>query len=126
MIIDKRQIQTSIDHVLALEMYLPLTREDFDEACPIPAIAVNVVARSADEAAILLRIELAQANDLRISGIVVFLQSISITMRDLEHIDAVFPRCERFKRGISFTEPEGGEIKVWFFAKTIDNILSKQ
>ena len=118
MITDSQQIQTAIDHVLAQEMYLPLTRDVFDETCPTPTMAVNVLARNANEAAILLRIELAQTNNLLISGIVVFLQSISLTMRDLEHIDTVFPHCERFKRGISFTKPEGGEVEIWFFATT--------
>ena len=116
MITDKQQIQTAIDYVFAQEMYLPLTREVFDETCPTPKVAVNVVARSANEAAVLLGIELAQINDLLISGIVVFLQSQSMTMRDLEHIDTVFPHCKHFKRGISFTKPEGGEVEVWFFA----------
>lgn len=113
-----QQILTAIEHVLAQEMYLPLTREVFDETCPTPKVAINVVARSASEAAILLGIELSQINDLLISGIVVFLQSQSMTMRDLEHIDTVFPHCKHFKRGISFTKPEGGEIEVWFFATT--------
>lgn len=118
MITDRQQIQTAIDYVLAQEMYLSLTRKDFDETCPTPTVAVNVVARSANEAAILLGIELAQIIDLPLSGIVVFLKSTSMTMRELERIDMVFPHCERFKRGISFSEPEGGEIEVWFFAAT--------
>ena len=116
MITDKQQIQTAIDYVLAQEMYLPLTRVVFDEICPTPIIAVNVVARNANEATILLRIELSQINNLPLSGIVVFLQSRSMTMRDLEHIDTLFPHCERFKRGISFSKPEGGEVGIWFFA----------
>ncbi len=116
MITAEQQIQEAINRALALEMYHPLTKEDFDETCPTPKVAVNVVARSANEAAVLLGIELAQINDLLISGIVVFLQSRSMTMRDLEHIDTVFPQCDHFKRGISFTKPEGGEVEVWFFA----------
>ena len=118
MITDRLQIQTAIYHVLAQEMYLPLTREVFDETCPTPTVAVNVVARSANEAVILLGIELAQINDLPLSGLVVFLQSGSMTMRDLERIDTVLPHCERFKRGISFTKPEGGDVEVWLFATT--------
>ena len=121
MITDKQQIQKAKERMLAQEMYLPLTREVFDETCPNPTMAVNVVARNADEAAILLKIELAQIDDLPLSGIVALVQSTAMTMQDLVNIDSAFPYCERFKRGISFTEPEGGEVEVWFFAMTSKN-----
>ena len=78
MITDKLQIQKAIDHVLALEMFLPLTKEVFEDTCPSPTMAVNVVARNADEAAILLIIELARINDLPLSGIVAFVQSTAM------------------------------------------------
>ena len=120
MITDKQQIQTAMDCVLSQEMYLPLTREAFEEICPTPTMAINVVARDANEAAFLLKIELSQINGQQLSGIVVFLQSTSMTMRDLEYINTVFPHCgcEHFKRGISFTKPESGEVEIWFFATT--------
>ena len=44
-----------------------------------------------------------------------------MTMQDLVNIDSVIHRCERFKRGISLTKPEGGEVEVWFFAMTSKN-----
>lgn len=107
--------------MLAHEMYLPLSREVFDEICSMPAIAVNVVARSVNEAAILLKIELAQIQDKQLFSIVVFLQSVSMTMRDFEYIDTVLPSSERFKRCLSFTNPEYGEVNVWLFATTCKN-----
>ena len=48
---DKRQIKEAINNVLAQKMYIPLSKDDFDITCPNPALAVNVVAGSADEAA---------------------------------------------------------------------------
>lgn len=104
---DKRQIEEAINHVLAQKIYIPLSKEDFDITCPNPALAVNVVAGSADEAATLLETELARISVRQVSGIIVVLQCISMTMGDLEFIDAVFPHTKQIKRGISFTKPEG-------------------
>ena len=104
---DKRQIEEAINHVLGQEMYLPLSKEDFDITCPNPALAVT-----------LLETELARISVRQVSGIIVVLQCISMTMGDLELIDAVFPHTKQIKRGISFTKPEDGEIKIWFFAST--------
>ena len=115
---DKRQIEEAINHVLAQKMYIPLSKEDFDITCPNPALAVNVVAGSADEAVTLLETELARISVRQVSGIIVVLQCISMTMGDLELIDAVFPHTKQIKRGISFTKPEDGEIKIWFFTST--------
>ncbi len=99
-------------------MYIPLSKEDCDITCPNPALAVNVVAGSADEAATLLETELARISVRQVSGIIVVLQCISMTMGDLEFIDAVFPHTKQIKRGISFTKPESGEVEIWFFATT--------
>ena len=116
MITDGRQIQSAIDRVLARKMYVALTRETFEEVCPHPSMAVHVLARSADEAAILLRIELAGVDPLSLSGAVAFVQSHSLTMQGLERIMSAFPRSKRFKAGISAVSPAGGAVEVWFFA----------
>ena len=119
MITDQEQIRAAIDYVFSQEMYLPVTRDTFEQVCPCPALAVHVTGRSAAEAIKLLRIEMAIAGQRHLAGVVIYMKTLSMTMMELEEIDRSIPPADHFRQCMSFARPEEGEIEIWLFAGTV-------
>ena len=46
---EKALINEAIEQLLHQEMYLPLTRDDFEAICPEPELAIHILAGSADQ-----------------------------------------------------------------------------
>ena len=118
MITDKEQIKEAVDYVFGQEMYIPVTRDTFEEVCPNPAFVIHVIGRNPAEAVKLLQIEAAIAGQRRYSSVVLYIKSLSLTMMDLERIDMSLPRPNHFKRCISFAKPDEGEVEIVLFAET--------
>lgn len=119
MITDKEQIKTAVDYVFGQEMYIPVTRDTFEEVCPNPAFVIHVIGRSPAEAVKLLQIEAAIAGQRKYSSVVLYIKSLSLTIMDLERIDMSLPRPDHFKRCISFAKPDEGEVEIVLFAETV-------
>ena len=119
MITDKGQIKEAIDYVLSQEMYIRLTLDDFEKACPSPDYAIHVAGRSAAEAVKLFQIDLAIAGQQRLSGLVVYIKSMSMTMRELDMIQQSMPSAGCYKQCMSFAKPDEGETEIVLFAETV-------
>ena len=101
------------------EMYIPVTRDAFEEACPNPAFAIRVTGRSAAEAVKLLQIETAIAGQQKYAGLVLYIKSLSLKMMDLERIDLSMPPADHYKKCLSSAKPDEGEIEIVLFAETV-------
>ena len=115
MISDTNEINSAIEYVLSQPMYIRLSRESIKRCCPNPDLAIHVTARSADEAVILAGIELAQLTDKSISGSVLFIKSLALTMGKLQHLLALFTKGGDSDRGLCYQKPDEGEVEIWFF-----------
>lgn len=115
----REQILEAVDYVFSQEMYIPVTRDTFEEACPNPTFVIHVIGRNPAEAVILLQIETAIAGRRKYSSVVLYIKSLSLTMMDLERIDMSIPRTNHFKQCISFAKPDEGEVEIVLFAETV-------
>lgn len=115
MISDINEINSAIEYVLSQPMYIRLSRESIKRCCPNPDLAIHVTARSADEAVILSEIELAQLTDKSISGSVLFIKSLALTMGKLQHLLALFTKEGDSDRGLCYQKPDEGEVEIWLF-----------
>lgn len=109
MITDKEHIKEAIDYVFSQEMYIPVTRDTFEDVCPNPALVIHVTGRSPAEAVKLFQIDIAIADQRQFSSVVLYIKSLSLTMMDLE----------RIKRCMSFARPEEGDVEIVLFAETV-------
>lgn len=115
MITDPKEIKSAIDYILSQDMYIRLTRESFDQSCPNPSMAIHVTARNVDEAVILSEIELACLEDKSITGSILFVKSVPLSIGKLQRIVALFSRIGDGNRGLCNKKPADGEIEIWFF-----------
>ena len=115
MISDTQEINSAIDYVLSQDMYIRLTRESFDQSCPNPSMAIHVTARNVDEAVILSEIELAGLEDKSITGSILFVKSVPLSIGKLQRLLALFSRVGDCKRGVCCGKPDEGEVEIWFF-----------
>ena len=114
MITDPKEIKSAIDYILSQDMYIRLTRESFDQSCPNPSMAIHFTARNVDEAVILSELELAGLEDKSITGCILFVKSVALTMGKLQRVIAPYSRIGNGSKGICFEKPEGGEVEIWF------------
>lgn len=119
MITDKEHIKEAIDYVFSQEMYIPVTRDTFEDVCPNPALVIHVTGRSPAEAVKLFQIDIAIASQRQFSSVVLYIKSLSLTMMDLERIDLSMPPSKQYKRCLSFARPEEGDVEIVLFAETV-------
>lgn len=121
MITDKEQIRRAVEYVFEQGMYIPLPRDMFDDICPNPEYLIHVNGRSAAEAIRLLQIEAAIAARMDFAGMVLYLNSRSVTMAELDTINTIVKSlrpARRFQACSSLAKPEEGEIEIWIFGQT--------
>ena len=122
LITNLEQINRALDVVLSVDgkdMYISITREEFQEVCPGPTLAVHIVANSPADAIKMFRNDGDVAGQMRFRGAVLYLKSASLTMSDLEMIDRAVPPAERFRKCMSFQRPDNGELEIWLFASLV-------
>lgn len=115
MITDTLQIEEAISQIVKDNSFLPLRPEDFLSTYPHPAWAIHVCAHSIDELLEQLRQELAQTDTEELDGIVVYIQSTSLTMADLARLERLLPRAPHLKRGLGYNPATHGS-DFWLFA----------
>lgn len=116
MITDQEQISIAISAILRKsDAALPISEDDFIRVCPDPEWAVCIIERSVGKACAMLKKEFSEDRVGNAKGIVLFIQSVILTMGDLNRIDGLLPSVDRFVRGLDFHRPSGGELEIWVF-----------
>ena len=115
MITDSLQIQKAIETLLDEDFCLRIYSEDFDRFCPRPAFAIHIVADSAENVVASLKEELPQTSGM-LYGLILALRGEKMTAGEMQCITEALPRADRFKRGVMFGKPAGGDYEIWLFA----------
>ena len=112
---DKNQIASAIADILSRKGFLTLSKDDFKALCPEPSAAIHVVGANATEASEKLRKEWAESGLKAPDAVILSICGKDMLMSDLEKIDAAVPECLHIKKGLEFSQPEGGNVELWLF-----------
>ena len=118
---DREEIRSTIDNVLSQEMYIQITRDAFEKACPCPSLVIKVVGNNPEEAIKLFQIESAMAGQETLSNVVLYVKSLSLTMAELAKIQRSLPQANHCTGCISFAKPDEGEVEIVLFAESARN-----
>ena len=121
MITDPKQIANARASILDQSTsYLPLSPEDFDQACPNPGCLIHLAGPNAQNVLEQLQAEYTMLPAGKISGLVAYIGSRNLTMAELGLITGSFPECDTYKGGIGFYTPKKGAVEVYLFVQIAD------
>ena len=112
---DRNQIQTANNTVLSKESYLALMPDDFELICPNPSGMIHLIGKTPKDAISQLKEETDCLQSEEISGVLCFIQSHCLRMRELEEIDKLLPPAVQLKKGLYFDKPEEGDVEIYLF-----------